>query len=336
MKIFVLAAFIFATVLIGFGLGSYAAEQRCTDLGANCVCSEPLNTNSFTQSITGGGAWYNPVDSTTKECKDGYNVPAGGAVLVTVARDLFGSNSGEEITNLPAGHTNTWVSRRPNGHAGGWETGAGYGTMPPGKARFAARWYIYYSAVYDFAFENACTNGTIANILNDSGNHGLTLTAQGGVPAAYNFIFWTPSQDCCNSGPARNFLDLRATGKGKWWRFEVIVMRPNGDGNAVHGTGTVVELYMKNVTDNGPELKVIDTTVTTQGNPILLAQSSADKTFNLRPFSSIIAHPYRAGTCAGFNAISHYMAAAWDTDAGQRIGAAVEIEGRGPAVRPEL
>jgi hypothetical protein len=36
---------------------SAANEQRCTELGANCVCSEPLNTNTWTQPTA---SYFNP------------------------------------------------------------------------------------------------------------------------------------------------------------------------------------------------------------------------------------------------------------------------------------
>jgi hypothetical protein len=38
---------------------------------------------------------------------------------------------------------------------------------------------------------------------------------------------------------------------------------------------------------------------------------------------------YRETGCTGWLGFSHYLAAGWDTDEGQRIGAAVEIEGGG-------
>jgi len=48
---------------------------------------------------------------------------------------------------------------------------------------------------------------------------------------------------------------------------------------------------------------------------------------------------FRTGGCPGFFASSHYMYAAWSTEAGQRIGAATEVEGGrgpGPAAPPSL
>ena len=49
-------------------------------------------------------------------------------------------------------------------------------------------------------------------------------------------------------------------------------------------------------------------------------------------FISILSNNYRqtdVNSCKGFKALSHYLAASWDVDQGQRIGAATEIEGGG-------
>ena len=45
--------------IIGLGIfwianAEAANEQRCNDLGANCICSEPLNTTTYTQDT----AWW--------------------------------------------------------------------------------------------------------------------------------------------------------------------------------------------------------------------------------------------------------------------------------------
>src|SRR5262245_21574407 len=55
-----------------------AAEQRCNDLGTSCVCSEPLNTTTF----AGGPDFWNPADSTTKQCSVEAASP-GGAIVRT-------------------------------------------------------------------------------------------------------------------------------------------------------------------------------------------------------------------------------------------------------------
>jgi hypothetical protein len=79
-------------------------------------------------------------------------------------------------------------------------------------------------------------------------------------------------------------------------------------------------MYGKNVTDNQPEVTIID-----------LATNSS--VANLRPpvlMSTINSNNHRwspsGSGCAGFRGISHYIMAGWTTNSGQRIGAAAEIE----------
>src|SRR5262245_36188306 len=93
-----------------FATNSYAAEQRCTELGTNCLCSEPLNTNSLVYS----SPYYNPADSTTKEC-DGFDAIPGKAI-VRPNGGLLTTNDAMIMGALPAGHTNTYVVRGPEGH----------------------------------------------------------------------------------------------------------------------------------------------------------------------------------------------------------------------------
>jgi hypothetical protein len=116
--------------------------------------------------------------------------------------------------------------------------------------------------------------------------------------------------------------------KGKWWRYELVVRTA--------GTGvTTIEIYRKNVTDNGPDEKVIDTVVPTS-QPVGQSWTSAQAT-SLRPSAAareLWFDLFRRDTCTGFAAMSHIMAASWSTDAGQRIGAALEIEGGSGAPVP--
>jgi hypothetical protein len=44
------------------------------------------------------------------------------------------------------------------------------------------------------------------------------------------------------------------------------------------------------------------------------------------PIDSLVMNLYRQGSCTGWLGVSHYVATAWDTNAAQRIGPAVEIE----------
>jgi hypothetical protein len=86
---------------------------------------------------------------------------------------------------------------------------------------------------------------------------------------------------------------------------------------------------MKNVTDNTPEIQIIDSRVPTNyANGFNWGTAQAT---SLHPTSTVVdmaIDMFR--TCgAGYHGESHFLAAAWSTEAGQRIGAAVEIEGGG-------
>ena len=91
-------------------------ERRAVELGANAVCSEPLNTNIYTRVLT---SWLNPADSTTKECTG----QDGIAAIARTPDDFFGTNDSAILGLLPAGHTNTWVFRGADGHIGFVQTG---------------------------------------------------------------------------------------------------------------------------------------------------------------------------------------------------------------------
>src|SRR5262245_21712665 len=67
-----------ATTAVLLSSPELAAEQRCNELAANCVCSEPLNSATITN--IGNGFW-NPDDSTTKECTVEFGQPTGFAIL---------------------------------------------------------------------------------------------------------------------------------------------------------------------------------------------------------------------------------------------------------------
>jgi hypothetical protein len=108
-----------------------------------------------------------------------------------------------------------------------------------------------------------------------------------------------------------------------------VISNPEGKGATYPGTGPVIRLYLKNVTESASEILVIDTGMLSRLNP---STAFRDPPIALR---GVMANLYRQGPGAGFRAVSHYMAASWDTDTGQRIGAAYEVEGGGPAPIPD-
>jgi hypothetical protein len=286
---------------------STAAEQRCDELGQNCICSEPLNG---TLSRI-GSSWYNPKDSVTKECTvEDFSLPTlRGAALTRNADDLRPTNGSSILAALPAGHRIGTVIRAPEGYDGLWFLGHYFGNDNQFVKRLAVRWYRYYSPNYEMspADNSACyQRGKITEAHVNYTNHG------GGF-SAYNFVNWTPNgRDCCNAVQVAypTVPQLR----GKWWRFEYVMINRNGPGhNSL--------LYVKNVTDNSPEQLVYDFSRLPFWSPQFTPPSAVRE---------LRASQYAQGTCAGFAAVSHFMVAGWDTDSGQRIGRAYEIEGGGP------
>jgi len=297
-------------LLVVFVTSAPAEEQRCKDLGANCVCSEPFNTNELVRNEASSS--FNPADSVTKEC----SISTPGGAIERNDNDIFGSNEATVLSALPPGRQISFFARGPEGHLGIFFVGGGLPSSQFVK-RGAARWYIYHSPNFQFAQEGVCTNSKMAEFDSD-----LLLDKSFGYVHMYNFTTWTPAQDCCLDGPGPDNV-TKADWLGKWWRVEVVfINRAGGD------PGWVGKVYMKNVTDNGPELLVVDTSASgTQLNP-----SSTRTPPN--QMDKMWMNNYRETGCDGWLGFSHYMMAGWDTDAGQRIGGAAEIENITPPAAP--
>jgi hypothetical protein len=283
---------------------SSGAERRCDEMEEHCVCSEPLN--GTLRRI--GSSWYNPNDSESKECTvDNLSDQAfRGAALSRNVDDLRPTNESSILGALPAGHRIRTVIRAPEGYSGSWFLGHYFGDDHKFLKRLAVRWYRYYSPNYEMspADNPACDQrGKITEA------H-VNYTSVGNGFAAYNFLKWTPNgQDCC--GHAQTPYPTISQLKGKWWRFEYVMINRNGPGhNSL--------LYVKNVTDDGRERLVYDFSRLSLWSPQFTPPS---------PVRILRASQYAQGTCAGFAAVSHFMVAGWDADAGQRIGPAYEIEG---------
>src|SRR5205823_13016163 len=69
-------AIVLAALSLLSATNAQAEELRCIGLGANCICSEPLDT----PTLVGSTYWWNPADSITKECS-GEGASIGGAIL---------------------------------------------------------------------------------------------------------------------------------------------------------------------------------------------------------------------------------------------------------------
>jgi hypothetical protein len=300
-------ALVLAALSLLWAPNAQAEEQRCNELGANCICSEPLNTTTY----AGGPDFWNPADSTTKEC----SVEAasiGGAVVRTSAT-ITSSTDATAMAALPSGHTMSSFVRADDDHQGTFSVGHGL-AVSSDFVRLAARWYVWHTPIFDFKGEGTCENSKIAEFNNDS-----RVDYTGGFHS-YNYLTFSPPIDCCVSGPGPDSGLASSQMKGKWWRFEAVLTNRAGPNYNM-------EFYGKNITDNGPELTLID--LSTDGSVANLTPPSlmSQITSNNHRFSS-------AGSCQGWLGISHYMMAGWTTNAGQRIGAATELEGGGLDVTP--
>jgi|SRR5215469_1911564 len=299
---------------------SAETEQRCKELGGNCVCSEPFNAPSYTYRAPN----YSFNDSDTP-C----SLEAAGSGLARNSSDLVMTNDRGIVGRLTSAPI--YVVRGPEGQVNLWNVGHYFNDATRFLKRMAYRWYVYYSPNFEFAFEGFCTNTKIVQM------EGVNIVPTPHM-AMYNFLSWPPSfLDCCFDGPTVSDMgpNTYAEYKGKWWRYEVVITNRAG-GAAPNGLR--VQMYMRNVTDNLPERLVIDT-MGRAGHGPLGSYIPYDNyklsapLMQMRP--SLFRETRTPGTvCNGYNALSHYMLAGWDTDVGQRLGPALEIEGVGDITRP--
>lgn len=300
---------------------SEAAETRCNELGANCVCSEPLQATAYTDY--GTGEHWNPNDTSSLEC-NGEGLP-GHAVIRALGGtfDLIGSSNATALSRLPAGHSINRFLAGPSGHRGVWFTGHTMLDSTTWAQRIAFRFYLYHTADYNFSDPVDPAQGCNSKILQFDA--GLLGDKTHGEVHMYNFTTWTPPQDCCFGGPGPEGNNVtRADWLDKWWRIEVVMTNRNAFSTGQHWR---MQMFMKNVTDGTAEKLVVDTDEPgTQLNLVNPRIPSA-------VMSKLLVNHFRgenAGNplpCVGYQGISHYMMAGWNTNAGQRIGAAAEIEG---------
>ncbi len=311
------------------GQAMAANEARCTELGTNCIGSEPLNTATYTDPVDNHN--WNPSDTNSPDKE--LNLEGGtGDVINTsgTVSTLTGVTTGEMFTAMPATKSASivYLAKGPVGGSAGFIGHSFSGASP--TARRAYRWYEYYST--DFQLENgACTNHS--KIVQFGRQPSLSAIISGnGSYLIYGWIGWmTDPLDCCVRGPGANTAAYEGTYtqaniRGKWFRFELIITNV-----LTTGSTSVIQLYMRNITDGTDEVLLIDTsTPTTQAVGTDWTSTFAT---TLKPVATALDQmwidSFVNGTCAGFHGFTHLLAAAWSTDAGQRIGAATEIEGSG-------
>lgn len=307
---------------------AWAVEAWCSANPSVCLCSAPLTMTGFTRFSD----YLKPNDGSTCSTE---GIGTGFAIL-RQTDDLVGSADPTILSKFPAGHTVPRVLKGPDNGTGSWNIGHLFSSAP--TARVATRWYLYYSSNFEFTGSQApgtCLNSEkwMVGSTNFPNNPQSGVHDRGSSGAAwhwYGWPGWIPQLDCCpNGGPGNNATSPpRSMLPGRWWRFEVIVRNRSS-------AGLNMQVYLKNVTDNGAEFKVLDTTSPCTGcgnDPANDWTVVSGATTTLTPpaaYKETRTEHFRNGTCAGYYAVSHYVAGAWSADSGQRILGATEIEGGG-------
>jgi len=364
-------------------------EQRCSDLGVNCVCSEPLNTNILIP--VGQTGYIDPGDSTAKPCNVSFDrQPAGAAIFynqppfgIPGPTGIQSSNDATALGRMPA-HTSAlqFFIRGPEGQIGEFSVGHMQWAPFPGAApftrtqmaavlpgvvnigfgqggqieivRWAQRYYMYFSDTFEMGGDGQCGNGKES--LNDEVNvtHGFQGNSLSGYNFGWNldtttcatfslgngcgrFVIDGPGgsnfeADCCNTpGPSTSSTAVAPccspAWRSRWWMIETVITNRMGPGFRM-------QVFLRNITDNTPEQQIIDTNGTYgHGGEAGAWTTGPQLTPNeLTTLAYFLlggkAYGYRGGTpCLGWKGYSHYMQAQWSTNAGQRIGPALEVEG---------
>src|SRR6267142_1730202 len=149
----IVAALLLAT---GLPLQTYAGapEQRCTALGANCLCSEPLEMTALNPVSP---SWWDPNDSTIKQCNgESASIGSGNAFITRNSSDLQIGSDPTVLAALPSGHQVVRYLKTPEGVTGIFEMGHQLVGVP--LARVAWRWYVYYSPNFIWSTNGGCLN----------------------------------------------------------------------------------------------------------------------------------------------------------------------------------
>ncbi len=179
----------------------------------------------------------------------------------------------------------------------------------------------FFSANHEFKGDGVCENSKYAGA-------GPIIDITAFRVHAYDWTKFTNGVDCCFVGPnyGSGAPTSSAAWRDRWWRTEVVV-RKRGAGQA----GYTIQVYGKDVTNNGPEVVFVDSTIPDLGaGPNPWTSTQATNLITNSTITGMVSNNYRQGTCNGFQGFSHFMVAGWDTDQGQRIGPSHEIEGMRP------
>ena len=305
---------------------AYSEEQRCNELGANCICAESLDTNAFTVA---NSFFLNPDNSTVKEC----SLELQNAVVSAVpASKVIVGNDVSVLNAMPPAHTVSNYLRGIDGHTGIFYVGHNMDFTGVSQyiKRTSMRFYVYHSPDYEFKGEGACENSKFGGL--GRPNTGVVMDNSDGTLHLYAVDQFTyangtkTGMDCCLAGPPTTLgANIgKNNWRGNWWRVEGVTINRNGGSSP---NGVVYKMYIKNITTGGEEFKVIDTSIYDANAKPDNGWLGADDLTPPGIIKIFSANIYRQGACNGYRAISHLMVAGWDTDEGQRIGSAFEVEG---------
>lgn len=314
-----------------------ANEARCIALANNCIASEPLNTNIYTAA--NGVSYWNPADTTSSDKQASNDGVIGAAVSEESGFSETPIDTGAAIMALPAAHTVKWVLRQPIG-GGGQAISTKFPVTSPTALR-SLRFYRYYSSdhVWTGSDRPLCNSGKLLQLGNRGTFTGGPLVSLNGSVGFYdvNTSFgWSQNMqpNCCIDAPGSQGVAIpsQAQLRGRWWRIEFALHNA-----AAGGPSTYWEMWIKNVTDNQPEIKVMDSRMqmTTSGpNSSFWWQSPMTDNLHVSSgqMSDFAINMFRSNNgspCDGYIAHTSVLWAAWSTDLGQRIGAAIEVEGNG-------
>lgn len=333
-----------------------STEARATALGANCiVCDDCQNT---TYSLAGGGSNYGVFYGDQAGSKRGRMEGLDGtfeAIFNTassVFSDSFAISTDSTILNLAPSRDAAKFVRFLRHSGNSYDTQAstynfGHDNLSLGSAkRLALRWYSYHAPNYEWAYDGStgCNNGKIAHSSNGYNTTPLmTLTTHGGGTGGNTslYSFKDPGWDWLwsghatwegfdpGSGPRPGSPVSCYNYRGKWFRHEVIVVNPH----AADSGGYDFEYWVKNITDGTAEVCDIKFSsgcsgCLALGGPNFTWDSSIKPDANMISLHTCFYRAADGGTdCLGWQGWAYLLLAKWDTDAGQRIGAADEVEG---------
>lgn len=284
-----------------------AAEKRCTDLGSDCICSEPMNVNDGTLSPSG----WNPSDSpSSTECRSRFMESSCSSGSLTTTRiddlDYGGSNPPGFAFRSTGTECFTWL--------------VGEDGAPGADQRLCSRFYVRVDNNFvgagqknggcpreDFKMWDMCNGHPNCSQMTENtgsgcgsaGNYHRWVLNVDSLSIENNYFLTSPdnfSWEGCRKD---------ASGNGGWCRVEICA---SGD---LDGNGS--KQYQAKVTalDSGRVAQATSTAAS--GAPLDQFHFNFDLEGNAP---------------AGYE-VAYYMEASWPSNSGQFIGPAAEIEGSG-------